>query len=142
MSDDFVDTNIIVYMFDREDIAKRDLARSLIFEGMESRNLSISFQVVQEVLNVVTRKLDVPLTSDEASTLLRDVLSELWHIMPSKELYERALILKERYELRFFDAVMVASALEGGCTRLISEDLQHGQVIQGLRIENPFAGLS
>jgi predicted nucleic acid-binding protein len=138
MSGDFVDSNVVLYMFDRDDAAKRAIARRIVREGITSGSLSISFQVVQEVLNVLTRKLQVPLSAEQAGHLLRTVLSELWHVMPSPEIYQRAMSLAERHGFRFYDAVIVAAALEAGCTRLLSEDLQDGQRIEGLRIENPF----
>ena len=62
----------------------------------------------------------------------------LWSVMPSTRLYRHALDVRERYRFSFYDSLIVAAALEAGCTRLLSEDLQDGQVIEGLRIENPF----
>ena len=61
--------------------------------------------------------------------------------MPSSTLYERALELQGRYRFSFYDSLVVAAALESGCTRLYSEDLQHGQRVGGLTIENPFLPL-
>ena len=141
MSDDFADSNVVIYMFDRDNPGKREIARRIVREGIASGSLSISFQVVQEVLNVLTRKLQEPLSGEQAGHLFRTVLSELWHVMPSQELYERALTLAARYGFRFYDAVIVAGALEAGCTRLLTEDLQDGQRIEGLRIENPFTAV-
>lgn len=57
---------------------------------------------------------------------------------PSQRLYARALELRRRYQFPFYDALVVAGALEAGCTRLLTEDLQHGQQLDGLTIENPF----
>jgi predicted nucleic acid-binding protein len=53
-------------------------------------------------------------------------------------LYERCLQVQQRWKFSFYDALIVAAALDAGCTRLISEDLQHDQRIDRLRIENPF----
>jgi predicted nucleic acid-binding protein len=58
--------------------------------------------------------------------------------MPTIATYERALDVRSRYGFAFYDALIVASALAGGCTRLLSEDFQHGQRIEGLVIEDPF----
>jgi predicted nucleic acid-binding protein len=66
------------------------------------------------------------------------MLVPLWRIMPSQALYGRALELQARYKFSFFDSLIIAAALAGGCTRLYSEDLQHGQRIEHLVIENPF----
>ena len=68
------------------------------------------------------------------------VLAPLWRIHPSPALYMRGLSIQERCGFSFYDSLIVAAALEGGCTRLLSEDLQHGQQIDGLRVENPFLG--
>lgn len=62
----------------------------------------------------------------------------LWDVMPSGVLYQRALTIRVRHGLQFYDALVVGAALEAGCTRLLTEDLQHGQEIEGLTIENPF----
>jgi predicted nucleic acid-binding protein len=64
----------------------------------------------------------------------------LWKINPSPNLYQRGLDLQSRYQLSFYDSLIVAAALEGGCKTLYSEDLQHGQRIDGLTIKNPFIG--
>jgi predicted nucleic acid-binding protein len=58
--------------------------------------------------------------------------------MPSESLYARTLELHGRYRFSFHDSLIIAAALQAGCTRLLTEDLQHGQMIEGLRIENPF----
>ena len=59
-------------------------------------------------------------------------------VMPSFDLYQSALRIRDRYQLHFYDALVVAAALEAGCKRLLTEDLQHGQVSDGMTIENPF----
>jgi len=66
------------------------------------------------------------------------VLAPMWRIMPSRGLFHRALDIQARYRYGFYDALIIAAALEGGCTRLYSEDLHDGQQIEGLTIENPF----
>ncbi len=69
---------------------------------------------------------------------LEQILAPLWRVMPSPALYRRGLELQSRHGLSFYDALIVAAALEAGCTRLYTEDLQHGQKIEGLLIQNPF----
>ena len=69
---------------------------------------------------------------------LRNVLAPLWRVQPSAALYTRTLDVQQRYRFSFYDSLIVAAALEAGCARLLSEDLQHGQLIEGLTIENPF----
>ncbi|MDZ7728612.1 MAG: PIN domain-containing protein [Dehalococcoidia bacterium] len=75
----------------------------------------------------------------ESTRFLDGVLLPLWTVMPSVALYRRALELQDRYRYSFYDSLIIAAALEAGCTRLLSEDLHDGQDIEGLRIENPFA---
>ena len=98
----------------------------------------VSFQVVQETLNVLTRKLKPAMSREDAQRALQNVLAPLWRVQPSPALYARALDLQERYKFSFYDSLIVAAALEANCTRLLSEDLQHGQRIEGLTIKNPF----
>jgi len=99
---------------------------------------SISFQVVQEVLNVTTHKMEHPLSGTDAVAFFDAVLSPLWRVYPSGDLYRRAVQVKVRYRFGYYDSLIVASALEGGCTRLLSEDFQDGQSIDTLTVENPF----
>jgi predicted nucleic acid-binding protein len=65
----------------------------------------------------------------------------LWRISPSQALYDRALDLQARYRYGFYDSLVIAAALDAGCTQLYSEDLQDGQRIEGLTITNPFLEL-
>jgi predicted nucleic acid-binding protein len=138
MSAEFIDSNVIVYTVDRASPEKRATARRLVQHAIQSGDGRISFQVVQETLNVITHKFQPPLPPSDARELLDDVLVPLWSVMPSEALYRRALEIHVRYQFRFYDALIVAAALMAGCTRLYSEDLQHGQRIEGLTIANPF----
>lgn len=137
MSVDFIDSNVFVYLFDRTDAHKRGTAERLIQRALEADTSAISHQVVQETLNVVTRKLRPAIGPDDARQLLHRVLVPLWRVLPSTVLYERGLDLQARHRISFYDALIIAAALETGCTRLYSEDLQHGQRIEGLTID-PF----
>lgn len=138
MSADFLDTNVFIYTFDSVDPVKRTTARRLVAEAIEQRSGIISSQVVQETLNVLTGKARVRLPPQEASRFLREMLLPLWRGAPTPALYESALSLRDRFGYSFYDSLIVAAALEAGCTRLLTEDLQHGQRVEGLTIENPF----
>lgn len=138
MSADFLDTNVFVYLFEETDDRKYRIARSLVREGIANRSGAISYQVVQETLNVITRKVATPATPSAARRYLERVLVPLWRVMPRTALYARGLELQARYGYSFYDSLIVAAALDAGCSRLFSEDLQHGQQIDGLTIENPF----
>lgn len=138
MSADFLDSNVFVYLFDETDARKCELARQVVSSALGDGNGVISFQVVQETLHVITRKLKVAVKPEDALVFLREALQPMWRVQPSAGLYARALGLQGKVALSFYDSLIVAAALEAGCKRLLSEDLQHGQRIEGLRVENPF----
>ena len=134
--EDFLDTNVLVYTLDETDEAKHRRAEQLVRRSIEIGTGCISYQVVQETLNIATRKLGF--SAGDARALLAHVLAPLWTVFPSEELYERGLAMRDRYGFSFYDSMIVASAVESGCIRLYTEDLQHGQRILSLTIENPF----
>jgi predicted nucleic acid-binding protein len=74
----------------------------------------------------------------DATRYLATTLEPLWRVQPSAELFRAGLALQARYRFGFYDSLIVAAALSAGCARLYSEDLQHGQRIEGLTIEDPF----
>ena len=133
--DDFIDSNVLVYLFDETDLEKYHRARVLVNRLVDDKSGCISYQVVQETLNVITTKLGI--SHRRVVEFMDETLAPLWQIDPSSELYLRALELRERYGFSFYDSLIVAAALEAGCTRLYTEDMQHGQQIHGLTIENP-----
>ncbi len=136
----FIDTNLFVYQMEGLDERKATIADHIIREGIETNNACISFQVVQECLNTALRKAEIPLTTDETKHYLENVLAPLFRVSASISLYNRALNIQARYRYSFYDSLIVAAALDAGCTRLYSEDLQDGQRIEALTIENPFKG--
>ncbi len=138
MSGDFIDSNVFVYLFDETDEHKRGTAEQIVESALRTHSASISYQVIQETLNVLTRKLSVPMTPEAAKGFMDEVLAPLWKVSPSSALYHRALDLQARYHYSFYDSLIVAAALDAGCARLYSEDLQGGQRIESLTIENPF----
>lgn len=138
MSVEFLDSNVFVYLFDTKDERKRDIAQRIVEAALGDDSACISHQVVQETLNVLTRKLAKPLAPEAAQRFMQHSLVPLWRVMPSAALYAKALAVRARWQLAFYDALIVAAALEAGCKRLLSEDMQHGHRIEGLRIENPF----
>ena len=134
----FLDTNVFVYSFDLDAPAKRRRAQALIAEALASGRGIISFQTVQEFLNVALRKFLNPLSEREAQTYLRDVLQPLLRVHSSATLYTEALALHHRYEFSWYDSLIVAAALEAQCDTIWTEDLQSGLRIQDLTIRNPF----
>jgi predicted nucleic acid-binding protein len=135
----FLDTNVFLYHLDDSDPRKHDIAARLIREALDSGNACTSYQVVQECLSAGLRKAHIPLDAERAMEYLDTVLVPLWHILPSQSIYARAIALQARWRYSFYDSLVIASALEAGCTRLLTEDLQDGHRIETLVIENPFA---
>ena len=134
----FIDTNVLVYQVDARDPQKQAIAERIVRQALLTGDGCISFQVVQEWLNTVTRKAAIPLGLPQAQAFLDTVLAPLCAVSSSVGLYRRSLDLQQRWQFSFYDSLIVAAALESGCTRLLSEDLQHGQRIESLVIENPF----
>lgn len=132
----FLDTNVFVYLFDETNDHKRGRAVRLVQESLAKETGCVSYQVVQETINVITRKLKA--TPETARQILDDTLLPLWRINPTRTLYQRSLDLQARYRFHFYDSLIVAAALEAGCHILYSEDLKHGQQIEGLTVTNPF----
>ena len=134
----FFDTNVLLYTLDDVDQRKRDTANALIVDAIAADNCCISYQVVQETLNVLTRKLTPTMTSEDKQGFVDRMLLPLWRVMPSIGLFREGMSIQDRYRFSFYDSMIVAAALSAGCRRVYSEDLQHGQKIGKLEIVNPF----
>ena len=138
----FLDTNILVYSFDASQPEKKERALVLIGDALQSGQGIISTQVMQEFLNVATRKFVTPLTAEDGKAYLRMVLGPLCKVYSDLALYEASLDLQQETNYSFYDALILASALRAGCEILYSEDLQSGQQIRGLVIVNPFKSVA
>ena len=134
----FLDTNILVYSFDGNSPAKQEVARELISVGLTSGKAIISYQVVQEFMNVSTRKFQQPLSYADAEKYFNQVLDPLYEIPSSSDLIRKALEVAERWKYGFYDALIISGALMGNCNILYTEDLQDQQQIEFLKIVNPF----
>lgn len=127
----FFDTNVLLHLLSA-DTAKADRAESLLANGG-----TISVQVLNEFASVALRKLAMSVA--ELREVLEPVRSVCRIEAVTEDTHERALALTERYGFSFYDALLIAAALRAGCSRLYSEDLQHGQFVdRQLRILNPF----
>jgi len=136
----FLDTNIFLYSFDRTVPNKAARANELIRQAHATGNGVVSFQVVQEFFSVALRKSSVKMPHDDALRYLSQVLGPLVAVHSSPELYVAAIRLYHRYGFSWYDALIVAAAMEARCQVLLTEDLQDGMDVEGLRIENPFKG--
>ena len=133
----FVDTNVLIYAHDLDAGMKHAQAVSVVSNLWEKENGIISVQVLQEFYVNATRKISRPLTPAAARGIIQNYLA--WHV----EINEPSVVLLaseigERNLLSFWDALIVASASRAGADRILSEDLNHGQVLEGILIENPF----
>jgi predicted nucleic acid-binding protein len=135
----FLDTNLFIYAIDTSpDLKeKREIARHLIIEYIKNETGVISIQVLQEFYQVSTHKIQVPLSSQEALEYLH-YMAVLDTVHPQFDMIVAAIRLHERLRISFWDALILQAALAAGCTRLLSEDLQHGLEIDHLIVENPF----
>jgi predicted nucleic acid-binding protein len=134
----FLDTNLFVYSLDRRATAKSRRSTRLIRQAIATRNGIVSYQVIQEFFNVAFRRFTPPMSVAEAEQYLATVFRPLWGIHSSHALYAEALHFRNRYHFSWYDSLIVAGAIEAGCNVLYSEDMQHGQEVGDLRIENPF----
>ena len=135
----FLDTNVFVYSFDERAAAKRRRALTLIRQALASGRGVVSYQVVQEFVNVALRRFARPMSASEAEQYLALVFRPLLAIHSSPELYEAALRLTGSGGLSWYDSLIVAAAQQGQCQTLYSEDLQHGRKFDELEVLNPFA---
>lgn len=133
----FLDTNVLVYTFDPREPAKQAKAIELVTEALQGKGI-ISFQIVQEFLNVASRKFAQPFSGADCRAYIEGVLEPLCEVFPAIDLYRRAVDLMERWKYGLYDSLVVAAALDGGCRTLYSEDLHDGQVIESLKIVDPF----
>ena len=133
----FVDTNILLYAEDRDVKGKHTIARDLILELWDAREGVVSVQVLQEFYVNATRKLKKPLTSSKALEIVEEYLT--WTVVENTSaLLTSAIGLHAKAQLSFWDAMVVQAAIEAGCERLYSEDLNNGQRFGSLVIVNPF----
>ncbi|HLA16922.1 MAG TPA: PIN domain-containing protein [Candidatus Limnocylindrales bacterium] len=133
----FVDTNVLIYAYDRSAGHKRSIARSRLADLWETHTGVLSAQVLQEFYVNVTRKLARPLSAVRARHIVTDYASWPMHLVEATDII-RASEVEQRHGISFWDALVVVAASRLGAARLLTEDLGHGQVIAGVRIENPF----
>jgi len=117
----FLDTNVLVYSFDVDGSRKRHVAEELIRSALADGKGMISFQVVQEFCSVATRKFARPFTTGDLREYLQKVLAPLCEIQSSTELYLTCLSIQEQTGYSFYDSLIVAAAVAGGCETLYSE---------------------
>lgn len=133
----FLDTNILVYAYDRSAGGKHRLAAQLVEACWENENGCISIQVLQEFYVTVTRKISTPLDPQTARQIIADLAQWRLHAPVAHDLLQ-AIDLQQNYQLAFWDAQVIQSAASVGCRQLLSEDLNHGQFYGEVQVVNPF----
>jgi len=133
----FVDTNVLIYAHDVDADAKHAAAKKVLSELWRERTGMVSLQVLQEFYVNVRRKIPRPLSKESARLVVNTYVA--WCVDITLAEMAMAFRIEDEHRIGFWDALIVASALKGGAQRILSEDLNPGQRIAGVRIENPFA---
>ncbi|MGH2484270.1 MAG: PIN domain-containing protein [Candidatus Limnocylindria bacterium] len=133
----FVDTNVLVYAHDTSETRRQPIARALLDDLWTSRTGLLSTQILQEFYVVATRKFHPPMSRRAAREVV--ALYGTWPIVQiDVTLVLTASEVEERHKLSFWDALVVEAARVAGAARLVTEDLQDGRSISGVRIVDPF----
>jgi predicted nucleic acid-binding protein len=133
----FLDTNVIVYAYDKSAGEKHRIAADIMIKLWESGSGIVSTQVLQEFFVIVTRKIPKPLKANVAREIINDLLK--WEVVINdSESILSAIDIHLKYKYSFWDSMIIDAALKGGATKLYSEDLSDRQQINGLIIRNPF----
>ncbi|HTD87647.1 MAG TPA: PIN domain-containing protein [Candidatus Binatia bacterium] len=135
----FVDANVLIYAHDVDSKSKHATAKNILRELWTERTGVLSMQVLQEFYVNVTRKIRSPLPRDSARLVVTSY--SIWCMETTPAELSLAFRIEDESRIGFWDALIVAAAVKSGATRLLSEDLNPGQKIAGLRIENPFAAV-
>jgi predicted nucleic acid-binding protein len=134
----FVDTNVLVYAHDRSETRRQPAAQALLDVLWRDRTGVLSTQVLQEFYVVATRKLHPPMRRAAAREIVA-LYGEWPTVQVDVALVLAASKLEERHGFSFWDALVVEAARRSGAARLVTEDLQAGRRIAGVRIDDPFA---
>lgn len=135
----FIDTNVLIYAHDVDAKRKQETAKRILQELWSDRTGVLSMQVLQEFYVNVTRKIPRPISKEFARLVVSTYTT--WCIDTTPFEISSAFRIEDESRIGFWDALIVASAIKSGATRLLSEDLNSGQTISGVRIENPFAAI-
>lgn len=133
----FVDTNMLVYAYDSSAGNKWELASDLVSALWGHRTGIISTQVVQELFVILTQKVQRPLPPAKA----KEIIADLFHwplVVNDADHILRAVDLQMAYHFSFWDSLILHAAISSRSDYLLSEDFQHGQVIESVTIWNPF----
>jgi predicted nucleic acid-binding protein len=134
----FLDTNILVYAYDLSAGGKHLSARKIVMDLWETGTGVISTQVLQEFFVTVTRKIAKPISPLKAQMIVADLLK--WKVVViTGDVILDAIAIQAKNKFTFSDSMIVAAATTENCETLYSEDLPDGQLLDGVRIKNPFS---
>lgn len=133
----FVDTNILVYAHDRDAGSRHELAKEVIGQLWEDKLGILSTQVLQEFYVTLTRKVHKPIRKPAARKIVQRYFS--WEVVINNPwIIFQASEIEEAYKISFWDALIVSAAFSEGASVILTEDLNHGQYLEGILIKNPF----
>ena len=136
----FLDSNVLIYAYDNSDKLKQDQAQKILNQGLTDNNIVLSVQVLSEFYTTVTKRYEEPLSTDQARDVINlvDILQIVQIDVP---LVKRAIETHKRYQINYWDGLIIAAAEQGRCGTILSEDLNAGQLYHDIRVENPFSNL-
>ncbi len=134
----FVDSNILIYAHDADAGTRHEKAADLLRQLWQKRNGILSTQVLQEFYVNVTRKIPKPLPKAAAREIIRNYTLWIVETIDGADVV-RASEIEEQDRVNFWDALIMVAAAKAGASRILSEDLQAGQSIAGVLVENPFS---
>ena len=133
----FVDSNVLIYAHDVDAPTKRATAQGVLRQLWSERSGWLSTQVLQEFYVNVTRKIPSPLSKPSARAVVDSY--RIWCVDTTPADISAAFQIEDEAQIGFWDALIIAAARKAGADRILSEDLNAGQIISGVRIENPFS---
>ncbi len=132
----FLDTNVLVYALGAKKSSTRD-PRMAVAELIMTKGGVVSVQGMNEFVQVCRRKAQLDWPQIDGSIQVIKTLCD--RIVPlTVDTHQAAVEVAKRHGLNFYDSLILAAAAQAGCTTVYSEDMQHGQIVDGVRIENPF----
>ena len=138
---EFIDSNVLVYAHSRASGEKRERAGALVDQLWESKIGCLSIQVLQEFFVTVTTKVPKRLSIDDAAEVLEAYSRWTIHNPEAGDLLA-AVEIQKRFQISFWDAMVIQSARRLGCSLVWTEDLNHGQAYAGVTVRNPFLDMA
>lgn len=133
---EFLDTNVLVYAYDRSDTRKQKIAQKILRRALEGE-IAASSQVLGEFASTMLHKLVPPAKAEDVAALL-DTLGPIYLIPLDGDVVLRAVQAHAQYGVHFYDGMIIATAERGRCQKIWSEDLNASQEYFGVKVENPF----